>query len=396
MPVLENRRVVDVNYVILITNRTLGYIGDPIMCWTEIDVTLRWNEPGGGFFQVPGHAWIREMVAAGNRVIIIRNHQILIAGPIEGWLYERSDDGENAGIGRLRVDFADDFALVAATEVYPNPDLSIDAQTADTWTFTGNAETGMRSLVNLNAGPGALVARRTPGLVLGAVAGVGSNIQVTAQRRQPIGDVLRAMAETGGNLGFRTRQVGNQVLFEVYASPDRSNEIRFGFGLGNMRYVGVEVKAPTATAVAVGGQGTGASAAMIERVNAAEQAAWGRFEKFVSRNGEDPAQELQDEGDRALAEGASTTRVATNVSDTPDQRFGDHYQLGDIVSIEIAPGQSHDDVVRTVHLQVHASSGEYVAATVGSQAAATDPEWSKRMREIDARLGRLERIATPA
>lgn len=388
--------VVDVNYVLLITDKNLAFVGDPIMCWSEIDVTLRWNEPGSGYFQGPGHNWIREQITPGNRVIVIRDNQILLSGPIEGWLHERSDDGENAGVGKLRVDFADDLALVAAHNVYPDPAAAVNAQTPDTWTYTGNAEVGMRNVVNLNAGPGALAARRVPGLVLGAQANVGSNIQVTAPRMQPIGDVLRAMAETGGNLGFRTRQVGTQILFEVYASDDKSSDVRFGFGLGNMRYVGYEVKAPTATSVAVGGQGTGASSAMIERTNALEMAAWGRFEKFSARNGEDPAQELQDEGDRSLAEGAATIRVATNVSDTPDQRFGEHYGLGDIVSIEIGPGQSWDDVVRTVHLQVQAGSGEYVAATVGSQAATTDPEWSRRMREIDARLGRLERIATPA
>ncbi len=390
------RYVVEVDYIILITDKNLNYLGDPIMCWTEIDVTLRWNEPGSGYFQCPSVSWIRDMVGAGNRVVIIRNHEVLISGPIEGWLHERSDDGENAGDGTLRVDFADDLALVAAHNVYPDPAAAVNAQTPDTWTYTGNAEVGMRNLVNLNAGPGALVDRRVPKLVLGSVAGVGTSVQVTAQRMQPIGDVLRAMAETGGNLGFRTRQVGSNIEFQVYASPDKSSTIRFGFGLGNMRYVGYEVKAPTATAVAVGGQGTGATAAMIERVNTAQQTAWGRFEKLSSRSGDDPAQELEDEGDRTLAEGAATTRIATNVSDTEYQRFGDHYQLGDIVSIEIAPGTSWNDVVRTVHLQVHATAGEYVAATIGSQAAASDPDWARRLREINARLGRLERIAVPA
>jgi hypothetical protein len=84
------------------------------------------------------------------------------------------------------------------------------------------------------------------------------------------------------------------------------------------------------------------------------------------------------------------------VADTPDQMFGDHYQLGDIVAVEPWPGQEFVDVVRTVHLQVHATTGEYVAATIGSQAASTDPKWVQRIREIDERLGRIERSVTPA
>jgi hypothetical protein len=336
------------------------------------------------------------MIAAGNRVVVVRNGTTLIAGPIEGWLHERSDNGPNAGDGKLRVDFADDFALVAARLTFPNPAQTIATQTVDNWTYTGNAEVGLRNLVNLNGGPGALAARRVPGLVLGAAAGVGSSIQVTAQRMQPLGDVARAMAETGGNLGFRTRQVGNQTQFQVFASPNKSADVRFGFGLGNLRYVGSEVKAPTATTVAVGGQGTGAAANMVERANTAEQATWGRFEKFVSANGTAAVVELNDEGDRALADGASTFRIATNVSDSEYQQFGRDYDVGDIVSVEIATGSAYADVVRTVHFQVQASSGEYVSATIGSQAATTDPVWAQRMKDIDIRLGRLERIAVPA
>lgn len=389
------RLVTPVDYLVLITDRNCNYLGDPILCWTEIDVTLRWNEPGSGYFECPGYPWIVDMVSAGNRVVMVRNQQVLIAGPIEGWLHERSDDGDNAGDGRLRVDFADDLALIVARGVYPNPAQTVPGQSVDTWTFTGNAEVGLRTLVNLNAGPGALAPRPVPGLVLGTLAGVGSNVTVTAQRMQPLGDVARAIAETGGNLGFRTRQVGNQVQFQTFASPDKSAEIRFGFGLGNLRYVANEVKAPTATAVAVGGQGTGASAYMVERVNAAEQTAWGRFERFVAQNGQDPVASLNDEGDRALADGAATTRVAANVSDSQYQKYGD-YDVGTIVSLEVADGVAVSDVVRTVHFQMQASAGEYVSATIGSQAATTDPIWSQRMREIDERLGRLERIAVPA
>ncbi len=388
--------VVSVDYVILFTDRNLAFIGDPVVCWDQIDVTLRWNEPGSGSFSAPGYDWILDAIAPGNRVVVKRRDGILIAGPIEKWLLERSDDAENAGVGKLTVNFADDLALVVAHDVYPNPAVDRASQTTDTWTYTGNAETALRTLVNLNAGPGALVARRVPGLVLGASAGVGSSVEVTAQREQPLGEVARAIAETGGNLGFRTVQVGSTIEFQVYASPDKSGSVRFGFGLGNMRYLGYEVSAPTATAVAVGGQGTGATAAMIERVNTAEQATWGRFEKLVSRAGDGPSQELQDEGDRALAEGASTIRVATSVSDLPDQRFGDHYTLGDIVSAETLPGEQVSDVVRTVHLQVQATSGEYVSATIGSQAALTDPVWSRRLRDIDQRLNQVERTVSPA
>lgn len=398
-------------YTILITDKDLVEQGDPIASWTTLDVTLRFNEPGSGLFTVPAHPWILEQLGAGNRVIVNRHPdpipgeigagEVLISGPIEGWLHERSDDGENAGVGMLRVDFADDLALVAAHVVYPNPALTPAAQDVDSWTYTGNAEVALRNLVNLNTGPGALAARRVPHLALGTLTGVGSSVTVTTQRMQPIGDVMRKIAEVGGGLGFKTRQTtAGQILFDVYDPPDVSNEVRFGFTLANLKYLATEVKAPTCTAAIVGGQGEGANRALIERVNTAEQATWGRYEKLVSRPGtasSDPDQPtLEDDGDKALADGAATVRVAANIVDTPNQRYGQNYGLGSKVAIESGPGQQLVDIVSTVHLQAWPTAGEVVAATVGSQAERTDPLWVQRLREIDERLGKIERTVVPA
>lgn len=383
-------------YTILITSGALAVSGDPIIGWTQIDVTLRFNEPGSGFFIIPAYKWITDQIAGGSRVMVMRDNTLLIAGPIEKWLHEQSDDGENSGVGRITVYFADDLANIVARVTYPNPALTPELQTGDEWTYSGNAETALRTLVNLNAGPGALTARRVPQLALAPVSGVGSSVNVIAKRMQPLGDVARDIAFVGGNLGFRTYQASGQVLFQVYAPVNKSGVVRFSFGLGNLKYRSYEVTAPTATAVSVGGQGTGSDAAMIERVNAAQQTVWGRFERHVARPGSSTLQSLQEDGDQELGASAAQTRLAANTSDMPDQKFGTHYNVGDIVSIEAWPGTVVNDLVRTVHLQVNATSGEYVSATIGSQAATIDPEWVQRMREIDERLGRVERTTTPA
>lgn len=384
------------DYTVLVTDPNLTIVGDPIYCWTSLDVSLRFNEPGSGIVITPAYPWVRDQFVPGNRVVIIRDGQVLIAGPMEGRLHERADDSENAGYGKLTVNFADDLSKIVARDVYPDPTVDVAGQLVDAWTFTGNAELALRELVNSQAGPGALVARRIPNLALGNMAAVGGLVTVTAQRMQPLGEVAREIAEVGGDIGFRTTQSGSQILFEVYAPADVSNTVRFSFGLGNLRYISHELSAPTATTVIVGGQGDGADRAMIERNNTADETAWGRYEKLVSRPGGDPLQDLQDDGDRELADGASTTRVATNVADTPDQQFGAHYRLGDIVAIEPWDGEQIVDLIRTVHIQAYATTGEYVAATIGNQAAATDPMWIKRVREIDERVGRLERRVLPA
>lgn len=388
-------------FTLLVTNASLQVLGDPITTWTTLDVTLRFNEPGSGYFETPGYGWIRDMLVPGARIVVVRHTYdgagdgILIAGPIEKWMEERADDGEKGGIGTITVNFAEDLAQVVARQVYPNPAQTPETQTTDAWTFSGNAEVALRTLVNLNAGPGALTDRRMPQLALGTLASVGSTVDITAERMQPMGELMREIAQTGGDLGFRVRQVGTSLLFEVYDPPDKSDEIRFGFNYGNLKYLAYEVSAPTATVVIAGGQGEGADRYVTERINATERAAWGRYEKLLSTPGEDTAA-LADEGDRELASNAATVRMPSNVVDTDDQRFGIHYGLGDLVAIEYRPSAEYVGMVSSVHMQAWPTAGALFAATIGDQSAQTDPVWAQRMREIETRLGRLERRVKPA
>ncbi len=388
-------------FTLLITDANLEVLGDPITCWTSLDCTLRFNEPGSGFFKSPAYPWLREQIIPGARVVVNRHtwdgpgSGIVMAGPIEKYIDERSDNGENAGDGKITVNFSDDLAKVVARLVYPNPAQTPSAQTTDAWTYTGNAELALREVVNKNAGPGALANRQIPQLVLGSLASVGSSVTVTSQRMQPLGEVARQIAQVGGGLGFRTRQVGDQIVFEVYAPPDKSDNVRFSFALNNMKYIAYEVTAPKATTVIAGGQGEAADRNLHERNNSAEEAVWGRYEALASTAGGD-ATAAQDTGDRMLAESAATVRIPSNVADSPDQRYGIDYELGDIVAVESRPGQQILDVIRTVHLQAWPTAGSIFAPFVGDQSAQTTPLWAKRLRELEERLGTLERVVKPA
>lgn len=389
-------------YTVLVTDEDLVILGDPITDWITLDVTLRFNEPGSGLVELPGRENLREQLVPGCRIVVIRythetGGEILLSGPMEQFLHERSDNGENAGIGRITVHFGDDLAKVVARQTYPNPAQTPDTQTTEAWTYTGNAELALRDLVNLNAGPGALVARRVPQLALGTLASVGTSVTVTADRMQPLGEVAREIAQVGGELGFRTRQSGGQILFEVYDPPDVSTTARFGFNLGNLKYIGYELSAPKATTVIAGGQGDVGepSRALVERNNTVDEAAWGRYETLHSTSGEDTAK-AEDEADLKLAEAAPTIRIATSIADNEQQQYGVHYGLGSKVAIEVATGVEIVDVVRTVHIQAWATAGSIISATVGSQAANTAPSWASKITTLEERLGRLERRVVPA
>ncbi len=383
-------------YTILICDKwTMLPVGDPITCWTMIDVTLRFNEPSSGMFAAPGYSWVRDQLVPGCRVQVIRDGEVLISGPAEKWLWERADNGENAGAGVVTVHFADFLSLVVSRETYPDPALSPSAQVADHWTYSDLAEHALRTLVLWQAGGEALEARRIPQLVLGPFAGVGGSVTAKAEPMEPMGDVMRRVAIAGGNLGFRTVQVGNEIEFQVYESPDLSNEIVFGFGIGSLKYIAYEVTAPTANAAIVGGQGEGSDRYMIEVGNLASQYDWDRREVMVNRPGGDPLAELQAAAAETLREGAETGRVQASAADSPAARYGD-YDVGSRVSVESWPGSLISDVVVTVHFQVYPTSGEFISPTVGSQAEQTSPAWIQRMRKMDRRVAYLERRVLPA
>lgn len=384
------------DYTVLLTDMYLNVLGDPIWTWQTIDVTLKFNEPSSGNFTTPGYGWVRSQLIPGCRVLIIRNQQVLVSGPVEKWQYERSDDGDNAGDGMLTVNFSDDLSFIAARLAYPNPAQTPSAQTVDNWTFTGNGEVGLRTLVDYNAGPSALAARRVTNLILGPLAGVGGTVTTKADRMEPIGDVMRRMAIAAGGLGFRTQQVGATVQFQVYDPTDVANQVIFGFGAGNLKYISYEVSAPTATTAIVGGQGEGADRFLIERNNPGAEALWGRTETLVNRPGSDPVADLNADGDDELNGDKETARLPASAADAPGTQFGVDYELGSLVSIETWPGSMISDLVTSVHIQAWPTAGEVIAPTIGSQAENNDPLYIRRLRAIDARVAYLERNVLPA
>ncbi|RKR92763.1 ReqiPepy6 Gp37-like protein [Micromonospora pisi] len=379
---------------LITTDANLVPVGDPIADWTNLDVTLRYNEPGTATVSLPRTAVTADQVAPGSRMVMYRDGKVFCAGRIEvPGVEEWSVEGPNSEPGTTQITWSDDLAWLVARRTYPTPAVPVTAQTDARWTATGNAEDILRALVNLNAGPSALAARRLPRLVLGPDMGVGTNVTF-GTRFESLGDALRSVALAGG-LGFRTTQVpGRLIEFQVYRPRDLRGVVRFSQGLSNLRSYRYEPQAPTATVAIVGGQDEGVDRVIVERVNTAAVALWGRLETFVDRRQSDDTvgntAELQQAGDEALAEGAETARLSAVTIDIPEQRFGVDYGLGDIVSIELASGIEVADIVRGAHYQATPKTGEYVTALVGSQSASADPLWVAYLRDLSRRMDRLE------
>jgi hypothetical protein len=381
---------------LLVTDQDLTVQGDPLADWTSLDATLRFNEPGSGSVDLVAHPYVMEQLQPGNRLVVIRDGEVWMAGPMEitqdyAW---GIGTGGASPPGQVTVNFADDLAMPAGYLTWADPAAAWAAQpdTASYSLTATNAETIIRTLVNLNCGPGALAARQIPNLVLDTAAGVGTTTTVNT-RFEGLLAVCRRVAIDGGGIGFRARQDGGQIKFGCYAPADLTATARFSTGLGNLRSITYKQSAPTVTHALVQGSEVEAPADRIftEVADTAAAAAWWRVEQLVSGSADTNTDgQLTQAGTEALADGAEPVELATVTVDTPDLRAGRDFGLGDRVTVALPTGLEVEDIVRSIHLQATPNSGEHVTSLVGSPSATTDPQMVRLVQELGRRLGRLE------
>ncbi|MFJ2515628.1 siphovirus ReqiPepy6 Gp37-like family protein [Streptomyces griseoviridis] len=379
---------------LLITDKNLAVQGDPITGWTSLDSTINFNAPAAGSVTLPAYPQVMQQLVPGNRLVVIRDGSIWTAGPMEEPTNYRWSVDSERGVGEVDINFSDDLATIAGHLTWPEPALTWAGQHGDTWRqFSAvNAETIIRSLVNENAGPGALPARRIPNLVLDTIAAAGTNTAVKT-RFEPVLDVCRDAASTGGGIGFRTRQTGGQIKFGCYAPADRSGSARFSTGLGNLRAVSYSQSAPSATHALVAGTETEGSSirTYLEVADTTAASTWWRVESYVDGGAAtDDHGELTAAGTSEIADSAAPVELTVITIDTDDLRAGRDYTLGDRVAVALPHGLQLTDIVRSIHLQATPDEGEQVSSVIGSQDATSDPRIVRLVRTLNRRLGRLE------
>lgn len=380
---------------LLVTDENLVVQGDPLADWENLDATRKFNEPASGSVDLPAYPETMAQLQPGNRIVVVLDGQVWCAGPME----EPQDyswgvgDSSEPDPGKVTLNFADDLAVPAGYITWPDPAAAWSAQpsTSSREIAATSGETIIYTLVGESCGPSALAARRAPNLSLAAAAGIGSSTSVTT-RFEPLLDCCRRVATAAGGLGFRTRQVGTQILFEVYEPRDLTATARFSRGLGNLRSLQYKITAPTVTNALVSGSDpeTGPRT-YVEVADTVAAAAWWRVEQHVDGNVvDDSTGELTAAGDEQLAGGAAPVELTTETVDTDDLKAGRDYDLGDRVTTQLPTGLEVVDIVRSIQLQAAASTGETVTALIGSQEATTDPATVRLIRELGRRLGRLE------
>lgn len=349
--------------------------------WVTLQAEPKFNEVGVGLFTAnPTAALLDAATTPGNRVRLTRGADVFLSGPIET---PEDLDFDANGPGLLTVQWAGSEAAIAGELVYPDPAVAASAGWAtEAWTMAATqAETVMRTAVNLNVGPGALAPRQVPGLTLGPALGVGTVIDAEA-RMTKLGDALRTWAAAGGGLGWRVRETVSGLLFEVWDPTDYSATIKFSFGLNNLRTLKVRREAPKGTVFIRGDDQSGTARTFTETVNVTD-AAWGRRELFVNN----------DDVNAAIAEDAAQVTLIAEGVDTPRQMFGTDFDLGDIVGIEDQFGRVFGDIVTAAKLTADAATDPdgTVVVSIGTGHRSSDAARTDQLRHLTREVDRLMR-----
>ncbi|MBP5918674.1 hypothetical protein F3K34_43610 [Streptomyces sp. LBUM 1486] len=360
---------------VYVRNSTLARLGQ-VDDYTSLTLVPRYNAIGTFSMEVSADSSKAPLLVEGNGLIIrTSDGDTVMSGPIRTVDWARSSS--DAGSGRLTVSGLDDTGLLAQYTCWPKPTALIGAQTDPVYKISAvAAETAMRTLVNLNAGPGALASRKNLLLTLAPDGGNGPTITREVNQFDNLLTVLQDIAGAAG-LGFRVVQVADDLEFQVYEPVDASGTARFSFRLGNLTDASYSTTPPTCTRaiVVAGGQTSPRVCAVYDRTDPLFPGLV--LEQFVDQTSVDSASvdltaQMDQAAEEALTNGAGQGSLSISPIDIPKLAYGRDYNVGDTVSADIR-GSWYTDVVREVTLSCTAADGAKVTATVGGDSTGTGP-----------------------
>lgn len=187
----------------------LGVI-DP---YERAEIVARYNEVSTFEIELPAETAAARMLldAARPRVVIRAGPTVFRSGPVI-----RMERTADLADDTLVVSGVDDTVWLRRRVAHPQPSKASPPYDGTAYdTRTGAASTVIAGVIDANAGPGAIAARRVPGLVVPTPAALGPTGTWTF-RYENLFDVVKSIAE-GAGLGFVVRD----LVLDVYAPGSR-------------------------------------------------------------------------------------------------------------------------------------------------------------------------------
>lgn len=372
-------------WTIYARNASLGRAAQ-IDDFSSLDAIGRFNDVGTWELRIDWRAASATALAQpGAGIEIRRDEFVIMTGPVTRLKRERSDSSN-----MLIVSGVDDNVWLRRRLAHPQP-----ASTAPPYNSsaddvrTGVGSTVIWQYVNVNLGPGAITARELPTLVMGTDPAVGSSVSGRA-RYDVLLELIQDLAVAAGDLAFRIVQVDTGLEFQVYEPEDKSDSIVFSEGFGNLSAYSYEQLAPEFTYAYGGGDGEGTARSIVEGQDPVGVASWGRIEKLIDARQQDDAPEVSQQIATALSENSEKLGLEITPVDTTNLKYGEHYQLGDRVSV-VVDGVLISDNVRQVEISLTKDGPQQLTPVLGTPGRVELLGLFAAVRDLASRTRNLER-----
>lgn len=270
--------------------------------------------------------------------------------------------------------------------VYPNPAKNAGNQDVARYVDRGRAETVLKKIVSSNAGGDALPERQSPWFIVPVSSGRGDDVSIS-ERFSNLLDVAKSVARAGGITFSADLNEKNEVVLNVRAPSDLSRQVRFVAETGGAATGSVGFTAPTVTAAIVAGQGEGAERYINE---VARPGNGRRIEVLKDRRDTDETDVIQQAAEELLNDGAETGKATLEIPETPDRRFGQHFKLGDIITVQLG-NATVSKPVRSAEIEWD-GYGRTVKISVGDHENSDDnaEPWVKEVKDLYQKVHNLE------
>lgn len=354
---------------------------------------LRFNNVGAWTLRMPYGDPLADLLRTPGYGIVLTgpNDDVIMSGPTLAAQLEQTPEDIQ---GVWTITGADDSLLLQERLAYPDPasgDVSAQGFSHDR--RSGAAETVIKGFVDANIGPSAPSSRRVNSLLIGADLARGPSV-TNAARFTQLQTLLFGIAESA-TLGYDIRQIGTDLVFDIFEPVDRSDFIRLDVENDLLTSAEYGYVAPQVTRVVVGGQGEAIDRLFIERSSVDSEDAetvWGRrIEQFRDARQSVEIDELEQAGDERLADtGKTVVSISVTPTDDSQMRYGIDWGLGDVVSLAAGDVETTATVTE-VGISVE-TDGVRVAATLGTPAPFDfETRLVSRVREQEDRISALER-----
>ena len=286
----------------------------------------------------------------------------------------------------------DDVTLICVDEMHvladmvtlPSPGKDSGAQDRAFWQAEGPAGNVIRDLVRAQIGPTAHKDYQARHLDIPAPTAVGKTVKVQTRYRNLLEEVAE-LAGAGG-LNVRVTHTGMGQRLDITQGRDLRRRVRLSEDTDSLSGFELEERAPQVTEVIVGGVGDGANR-KLWRVTG-DRGEWGRnIVRFEDRRATSDATEGRQAGEEIIRENQAKTSVTLDVVEPPQMRYGEAWQLGDTITVDLADGGHVTDVVTEIEYE-WGPTGRTITPTIGDPDS--DP-YLKKITDLARKLRDLQR-----